>query len=75
VYVRWDWHKLSLVREKGIAIMNDFDAKNHLRDLYREAANERLARQVEEAAQPKTKKVVRPSLFTTSVKLLTGFAR
>jgi hypothetical protein len=55
--------------------MNDFDAKNHLNDLRREAINEHLARQLEEAAQPKTKKVVRPSLFTTSVKLLTGFAR
>ena len=56
--------------------MYDFDAKNHLNDLYREAASERLARQVEEAAEAKQKKVVRPSLFTTSVKLLTGtFAR
>ncbi len=55
--------------------MYEFDAKNHLNDLHREVANERLARQVEEAAQPKPKKVVRPSLFTTSVKLLTGFAR
>jgi hypothetical protein len=54
--------------------MNEFDARNHLNDLYREAANERLARQIEEA-QPKAKKVVRPSLFTTSVKLLAGFAR
>jgi hypothetical protein len=56
--------------------MNEFDAKNHLNDLYREAASERLARQVEEAAEAKQKKVVRPSLFTSSVKLLAGaFAR
>ena len=55
--------------------MYDYDAKNHLSDLHREAANERLARQVEEAAQPKAKKVIRPSIFTTSVKLLAGFAR
>jgi hypothetical protein len=56
--------------------MNDFDAKNHLNDLRREAANERFARQVETAAENQPKKVARPSLFTTSVKLLAGaFAR
>ncbi|MBZ0289926.1 MAG: hypothetical protein K8I30_20045 [Anaerolineae bacterium] len=57
--------------------MYDFDAKNHLRDLRREAANERLAKQVEEAAvESKQKETPRPSLFTASVKLLTGvFAR
>ena len=56
--------------------MYDYDAKNHLNDLRREAANERIARQVETAAEPQPKKVVRPSIFTTSVKLLTGaFAR
>jgi hypothetical protein len=55
--------------------MYDFDAKNHLRDLRHEAANERFAKQVEEAAEAKQKKAARPSLFTTSVKLLTGFAR
>lgn len=58
--------------------MYDYDAKNHLNDLYREAANERFAKEVEEAAEANhnQKKPARPSLFTTSVKLLTGtFAR
>ena len=53
--------------------MYDYDAKNHLKDLYREAANERFAKAVEEAAEANNKKKsVRPSLFTASVKLLTG---
>jgi ribosomal protein L29 len=56
--------------------MYDYDAKNHLRDLRREAANERFAKQVEEAAETQPKKAARPSIITTSVKLLTGtFAR
>jgi hypothetical protein len=52
--------------------MYDYDAKNHLNDLYREAANERFAKEVEEVAEANKKKPVRTSLFTASVKLLTG---
>lgn len=55
--------------------MYDYDAKNHLSDLQREAANERFAKAVEEATEANRKKAVRPSLFTASVKLLAGFAR
>ena len=56
--------------------MYDFDAKNHLNDLRRDAANERFAREVEAAKAAQPKKVERPSIFTASVKLLTGaFAR
>jgi hypothetical protein len=50
--------------------MDDFDAKNHLRDLHREADNQRLAQLVEAGAESKQQKVAHRSLFTFSFKLL-----
>jgi hypothetical protein len=51
--------------------MDDFDAKNHLHDLHREANNERLARLVEANAEAKKQKAANRSRFTFSFKLLT----
>ncbi len=50
--------------------MDDFDAKNHLRDLHREAANERLAQVVEAAVEAQKPKVERRSFFASSLKWL-----
>ena len=51
-------------------IMDDFDAKNHLRDLHREANNERLAQLVEAGAEVKKPKVAQRSVFSVAVRLL-----
>ena len=50
--------------------MDDFDAKNGLRDLHREADNERLARLVAAGAEAQKPKVAQRSLFTVPVRLL-----
>ncbi len=51
--------------------MDDFDAKNHLRDLHREADNERLAQLAAAGVEAKQQKVAHRSLLTTVFKLLT----
>ena len=51
-------------------IMDDFDAKNHLRDLHREADNERIAQLVEAESETKKPKVAQRSLFAVAVRLL-----
>jgi hypothetical protein len=49
--------------------MDDSDAKNHLRDLRRKAAYERLAKQVESVTAANQKKPVRPTFITIRLKL------
>ncbi|HEX2905783.1 MAG TPA: hypothetical protein VHO69_02905 [Phototrophicaceae bacterium] len=48
--------------------MDDYDAKNHLRDLHREAEERRLAQLARAGRRPKSR---RRSLLASSLQLLT----
>lgn len=51
--------------------MNDFDAKNHLRDLRRAADNERLAQLIMAQVEADKPKATHGAFLSTVVRLLT----
>jgi len=63
-------HKLQDWLVERITIINDFDARNHLRDLRREADHERLAQLVEAGEEAKKQKPAHQSRFTIISKML-----
>ena len=63
-------HKLPHPLVEKDTSMDDFDAKNRLRDLHREADNERIARLVEAGTEAKKPKETHWSFFNVTYKFL-----